>query len=94
MQIIKVIPYRSYQQIGVLDVHGFADADMEGMDSVIRKQAAAMGGDAVIINDSGITVSQSGSYERWAKGVIIHYNPNADSAATAEPAAAPASGPN
>jgi hypothetical protein len=51
---LKTRPERSYEELGVLTVTGFAPSETAKMHNGIRAKAAPLGADAVIITDEGI----------------------------------------
>ena len=76
VDIIKVTPYRPFEKLGTLEASGF-DASAENiMQSEVRTEAAAIGANAVILDDKGLTPSFWGEgYDRWMTGEVIRYNP-------------------
>lgn len=73
IEILKTRPEQTYVELGTLTVTGFNSGDVAKMHNAIRKEAAPLGADAVIITEEGMVREGLGSYSRWATGVAVKY---------------------
>jgi hypothetical protein len=73
VMILKTRPERSYEELGVLTVTGFAPSETAKMHNGIRAKAAPLGADAVIITDEGIYTDPWAGPVKYASGVAITY---------------------
>lgn len=73
VMILKTRPEKSYEELGVLTVTGFAPSETAKMHNAIRAKAAPLGADAVIITDEGIYTDPWAGPVKYASGVAIAY---------------------
>ena len=73
VEILKTRPTREYEELGDLTVTGFDSHETAKMHNAIRAKASALGANAVILTEEGLTPAGFGAYKRWATGVAIRY---------------------
>lgn len=70
LEILKTRPSRAYDELGTVMVTNFAVNDTAKMHNAIRAKAAALGANAVILTEEGVTKTGALT-QRWATGVAI-----------------------
>jgi hypothetical protein len=69
VDILKTRPARAYEELGTITAVKFAVSDTAVMHNEIRGKSAALGANAAILTEEGIS---EGS-KKWATGVAIRY---------------------
>jgi hypothetical protein len=90
IEIRFTLPHRPYVELGSVTVEGFDISEEAKMHNAIRAKAAALGANAVVIQNQGLT--GGGRHpDRWATGVAIRYTamPLPKPSATPEASATP-----
>ena len=73
IDILKTIPERRYVELGTLTASGFDSDEVAKMHNGIRRKAAQLGADAVILTEEGLIPGGLLGTQRWATGVAIRY---------------------
>lgn len=73
IEILKIRPEKSYEELGTVTAVGFAPAEAAKMHNAIRTKAANLGATAVILTNEGMERDPWAGLRRWATGVAIRY---------------------
>jgi hypothetical protein len=74
VEVLMTRPDRKYQELGVLNAHGYRSSDTAKMHNVLRNKAAPLGADAVVITDSGQIPDGWGGYQIWVNAVAVKWD--------------------
>lgn len=72
VEIRKTMPERPFDELGTVTAVNFPPAETAKMHNALRSKSAALGADAVILTEEGVT---GGGY-KWATGVAVRYKPS------------------
>jgi hypothetical protein len=70
VQVLTVRPERSFEEIGTLNTSGWKQKKTKALYEDLRKQAAKMGANAVLITESGVSGIKE---EQWLRAAAIRY---------------------
>lgn len=76
VEILSTLPDKGFEEVATFSTSGWDASDTAKMHNGIRLKAADIGGDAAVIQNSGINLVQSGfSTKRylWSTGVVLHF---------------------
>jgi hypothetical protein len=71
VQVLTVRPERSFEEIGSLNTSGWKQKETKALYEDLRKQAAKMGANAVLITESGVSGIKE---EQWLRAAAIRYS--------------------
>lgn len=76
IEVLMTRPDRKYQELGVLNAHGYGTRETAKMHNALRNKAAALGADAVVVTDSGQIPDGWGGYKVWSNAVAVKWDAN------------------
>ena len=71
--LLKVTPYRGYEEIATFTVTGFSSTQVDTMHYAMRQRAATLGADAVVLTGESLVPSDWGGYDLLGKAIAIRY---------------------
>jgi hypothetical protein len=75
VQVLTVRPERSFEEIGTLNTSGWKQKDTKKLYEDLRKQAAKMGANAVLVTETGVAGLKE---EQWLRAAAIRYGEAGD----------------
>lgn len=76
VEILSTLPSRSFKEVATFSTGGWNTTDTAKMHNGIRVEAAGVGGDAAVIQASGVNQVKStfgDSYSLWTTGVVVSF---------------------
>ena len=76
VEILATLPSQDFEEVATFSTAGWNPSDTAKMHNGIRQKAAGVGGDAAVIQNSGINLVRSGfstSRYLWSTGVVVSY---------------------
>ena len=70
VQVLTAVPTRDYIEVGSLNTSGWGQKKTEEMYKEFRQEAAKMGGEAVLITESGVEGRKD---DQWARAAAIRF---------------------